>query len=131
MGFHICIGGYLFGIPVLQLWEAYLMIGLFLSSLLYTASRKACQCCYKQSLIITPEITHYLLYFGLNSKVPWKGTSYISSALFRITRCTACWEHVHIKGSVLDGCGSCSDAVSHILSERGCLVTTNDVNRCE
>ncbi|CAN0395923.1 unnamed protein product [Ascophyllum nodosum] len=38
-------------------------------------------------------------------------------------------EHVHKKGSVLDGCGSRSDAVSHILSERGYLVTTNDVNR--
>ena len=38
-------------------------------------------------------------------------------------------EHVLIVGSVLDGCGSRSDAVSHILSERGCLVTTNDVNR--
>ena len=38
---------------------------------------------------------------------------------------------MHIKESVLDGCGSSSDAVSRILSERGCLVTTNDVNRCE
>ena len=38
-------------------------------------------------------------------------------------------EHVQIKGSVLNECGSRTDAVSHILSERGCLVTTNDVNR--
>ena len=38
-------------------------------------------------------------------------------------------EHVQIEGSVLDGCGSRTDAVSHILLERGGLVTTNDVNR--
>ena len=38
-------------------------------------------------------------------------------------------EHVQIAGSVLDACGSRTDAVSHILSERGYLVTTNDVNR--
>ena len=38
-------------------------------------------------------------------------------------------EHVQIAGSVLDGCGSRTDAVNHILSERGCLVTANDVNR--
>ena len=55
MGFHICIMGYLFGIPVLPLCEAHLMIRLCLSSLPYTASRKACQRCCKQSLIITPE----------------------------------------------------------------------------
>ena len=36
-----------------------------------------------------------------------------------------------MKGSVFDECGSRSDAVSHILSKRGCLITTNDVNRCE
>ena len=59
MGFHICIVGYLFGIPVLPLCEGHLMIRLFLSSLPYTASRKAFQRCRKQSLIITPEITHY------------------------------------------------------------------------
>ena len=35
------------------------MIRFLLSSLRYTASRKACQRCCKQSLIITPEITHY------------------------------------------------------------------------
>ena len=60
MGFHIFIVGYLFGIPVLPLCEAHLMIRFFLSSLPYTASRKACQRCCKQSLIITPEITHYV-----------------------------------------------------------------------
>ena len=38
-------------------------------------------------------------------------------------------EHVQIKAGVLNECGSGTDAVSHILSERGCLVTTNDVNR--
>ena len=38
-------------------------------------------------------------------------------------------EHVQIRGSVLNECGSGTDAVSHILSERACLVTTNDVNR--
>ena len=59
MGFHISIVGYLFGIPVLPLCEAYIMIRFFLSALPYTASRKACQRCCKQSLIITPEITHY------------------------------------------------------------------------
>ena len=59
MGFHICNVGYLFGIPVLLLWEAHLMIRFFLPSTLYTASRKACHGCCKQSLIITPEITHY------------------------------------------------------------------------
>ena len=64
MGFHICIVGYLFGIPVLRLCEAYLMIMLFLSSLPYTASRKACQRCCKQSLIITPEITLYFCWAG-------------------------------------------------------------------
>ena len=35
MGFHICIVGYLFGIPVLLVCEAHLMIRLFLSSTLY------------------------------------------------------------------------------------------------
>ena len=59
MGFHIFIVGYLFGIPVLLLCEAHLMIRLFLSPLPYTASRKSCQRCCKQGLIITPEITHY------------------------------------------------------------------------
>ena len=59
MGFHIFIVGYLFGIQVLPLCEAHLMIRFLLSSLPYTASRKACQRCGKQSLIITPEITHY------------------------------------------------------------------------
>ena len=55
-----CIVGYLLGIPVLPLCEPHLMIRLFLSSLPYiTASRKACQRCCEQSLIITPEITHY------------------------------------------------------------------------
>ena len=67
MGFHICIVGYLFGIPVLLLWEDHLMIRFFLSSTLYTASRKACHGCCKQSLIITPEITHYGE-MGRNSK---------------------------------------------------------------
>ena len=38
-------------------------------------------------------------------------------------------KHVQIEGSVLDGCGSRGDAISHILSERGCSVTTNDINR--
>ena len=56
MGFHICIVGYLFGIPVLPLCEAHLMIRFFLSSLPCTASRKACQRYCKQSLIITPEV---------------------------------------------------------------------------
>ena len=67
MGFHICIVGYLFGIPVLLLWEAHLMIRFLLPSTLYTASRKACHGCCKQSLIITPEITHYGE-MGRNSK---------------------------------------------------------------
>ena len=58
MGFHICIVGYLLGILVLPLCEAHLMIRFLLSSLPYTASRKACQRCCKQSLIIAPEITH-------------------------------------------------------------------------
>ena len=35
------------------------MIRFLLSSLPYTASRKACQRCCKQNLTITPEITHY------------------------------------------------------------------------
>ena len=35
------------------------MIRFLLSSLPYTASRKAYQRCCKQSLIIMPEITHY------------------------------------------------------------------------
>ena len=39
-------------------------------------------------------------------------------------------EHVQIEGSALDGCGaSRSDSMSYVLSERGCLVTTIDVNR--
>ena len=59
MGFHICIVGYLFEIPALLLCEAHLMIRFVLSPLPYTASRKACQRCCKQSLVITPEITHY------------------------------------------------------------------------
>ena len=40
MGFHICIVGYLFGIPALLLCEAHLMIRFVLSPLPYTASRK-------------------------------------------------------------------------------------------
>ena len=67
MGFHICNVGYLFGIPVLLLWEDHLMIRFLLSSTLYTASRKVCDGCCKQSLIITPEITHYGE-MGRNSK---------------------------------------------------------------
>ena len=59
MGFHICIVGYLLGIPVLLLCEARLVIKFLLSSLPHTASRKAFQRCSKQSLIITPQITHY------------------------------------------------------------------------
>ena len=38
-------------------------------------------------------------------------------------------EHVQIRWGVFNECGSRTDAVSHILSERGCSVTTNDVNR--
>ena len=59
MGFHICIVGYLFGIPVLLFCGAHLMIRLFLSPLPYTASRKAFQRCCKRSLSITPEIANY------------------------------------------------------------------------
>ena len=59
MSFHICIVRYLLRIPVLLLCEAHVMIRFLLSSLPYTASRKACQRCCKQSVIITPEITHY------------------------------------------------------------------------
>ena len=47
MGFHICIVGYLFGIPVLPLCEAHQMIRLFLSSVPYIASGKVCQRCCK------------------------------------------------------------------------------------
>ena len=36
-------------------------------------------------------------------------------------------KHVQIEGSVLDGCGSRGDAISHVLSERRCSVTTNDI----
>ena len=61
MGFHIiCIVGYLFGIPVLLLWKAAPNSRSF-CPLRHTASRKAFQRCCKQSLIITPEITHYML----------------------------------------------------------------------
>ena len=56
MGFHIYIVGYLFGIPVLLLWEAAPNSG-SLCPLPYTASREACQRCCKQSLIITLLIT--------------------------------------------------------------------------
>ena len=37
-------------------------------------------------------------------------------------------EHVQIEGSVLDGCSSRGNSISQILSERGCFVTTNNVN---
>ena len=57
MGFNICVLRYLFAILIRD-HEAHLMIRLFLSSLPYTASRKACQRCCKQSLNITLEITH-------------------------------------------------------------------------
>ena len=38
-------------------------------------------------------------------------------------------DHVEIEGRVLDACGSAGDALGPILAERGCEVTTSDINR--